>query len=283
MFGFVTVAPALLRPEQKTRYRARYCGLCRALGQTCGQSCRLLLTYDLVFLEMLLASVYELPEENNSRRCMIHPVKPHLEIRTDASDYAAAMNVLLVHDKLLDDWHDDKHLAALAAASFYRAKYAFLSGQYPRQSRAVADCLGKLSTMEREGEMNPDLPAGCFGELMGELFVIKDDSGPLEESLRDFGQWLGRWIYLMDAATDLHEDLKRERYNPLVSMAQDEIMESLELIGGEVIRRFNTLPITTDRDIMEHILCAGIWGNYHIRMQTYAKKGQESIHGKKSV
>ncbi len=283
MFGFVTVAPALLSAEQKTRYRARYCGLCRSLGQYCGASCRLLLTYDLVFLEMLLASVYELPEKSQSRRCIAHPVRPHSEIRTAASDYAAAINVLLFHDKLLDDWHDDKNPAALAAASFYRGKYAQLQQQYPHQSQAITHCLTELGAMERDGESNPDLPAGCFGRLMGELLVMHDESGPLEEALHDFGQWLGRFIYLMDAVTDLHDDLIRERYNPLVFLPQGEIMDVLELTGGEVMRRFRELPVTTDRDIMEHILCAGIWGNYHTRMQKYAKKGQDTVHGKKPV
>ena len=271
VFGFVTVAPALLSIEQKTRYRARYCGLCRALGQCGGSSCRLLLTYDLVFLEMLLASVYGLPETFESRRCLLHPIKPHPEIRTDASDYAAAMNVLLGSGKLRDDWQDDHNPVALAAASWFGAACDAIGNRYPRQQRAVADCLSALDMLEQDNETNPDLPAECFGRLTGELILMEEDS-PLNDSLRRFGQALGRFVYLIDAAADLREDLRRERYNPLISAPPEEIPEWLHIAGGQVMRRFEALPLTTDRNLLEHILCAGIWGNYDYRLSKYAKR-----------
>ena len=272
VFGFVTVAPALLSAEQKIRYRARYCGLCRALGQCGGQSCRLLLTYDLVFLEMLLASVYGLSETVESRRCLLHPIKPHPEIRTDVSDYAAAMNVLLCCGKFTDDWQDDHNPAALAAASWFGAACGAIGSRYPRQQRAVKDCLTALYALEQEGETNPDLPADCFGRLMGELMIMEEDSSPLHDDLRRFGQALGRFVYLIDAACDLREDLKRERYNPLVSALPEEIPEWLQIAGGQVMRRFENLPVTTDKDLLEHILCVGIWGNYDYRLSKYAKR-----------
>lgn len=265
MFGFVTVAPNLLNDEAKTRYRGWYCGLCKALGRSCGQSCRVLLTYDLVFPAILLSSVHQMPETRQSNRCIVHPFRTHTEIRTAAGDYAAAMNVILSYYKLMDDWQDDKNPAALAAASVYRGKCRALQEQYPRQCRTVADCLQELSTLERDGENNPDLPANCFGRLMGEIFVMNDDGGTLEQPLRAFGRTLGRFIYLIDAAADLHSDLEHERYNPLVGIPHSDITELLEIMGGDVMRAFQALPVVNDREIMENILCAGIWSNYQIR------------------
>ena len=238
----------------------------------------MLLTYDLVFPAMLLSSVYQMDETCENNCCIVHPIKTHAEIRTAASDYATAMNVILSYYKLLDDWQDDKNPAALAAASVYRGKCSALQEQYPRQCRAVADCLRELSALERDGENNPDLPANCFGRLMGEIFVMKDDSGATEQSLRTFGHALGRFIYLMDAAADLYGDLKHERYNPLVAIPHGDITELLEIVGGDVMRTFRTLPVTSDRDIMENILCAGIWTNYQRK-----EKERAILYGKKSV
>lgn len=276
MFGFVTVAPPLLSDENKTRYRGWYCGLCKALGRHCGQSCRLLLTYDMVFPAMVLSSVGQMPEIRENNRCIVHPLRPHCEIRTAASDYCADMNVVLSYYKLLDDWQDDKNPAALAAAAVYRSKCGRLQEKYPRQSAAVADCLRELSALERDGENNPDLPANCFGRLMGEIFVMQDDSA-LAPDLRAFGRALGRFIYIMDAATDLHTDLRRERYNPLVGIPHGEITGLLEIMGGDMMSAFRKLPVTSDRDIMENILCAGIWTKYQHR------KGQGNRNGKKSL
>lgn len=229
---------------------------------------------------MLLSSVAQLPESCERKRCIVHPFQTHPEIRTAASDYAAAMNVILSYYKLLDDWEDDKNPAALAAASVYRGKCKTLREQYPRQCRAVADCLRELSALERDGENNPDFPANCFGQLMGELFVMNDGDSALAQSLRAFGRALGRFIYIMDAAADLHGDLKHERYNPLVGISHGDITELLEIMGGDVMRTFQALPLTNDRDIMENILCAGIWTNYQTPQ---TKKGKETWHGKKSV
>ena len=284
MFGFVTAATELLSEENKSRYRGWYCGLCRSLEQVCGQPSRLLLTYDMAFLAMLLSSVHDLTEECSEATCAVHQMKPHPEIRTAASDYAADMNVILMYYKLLDDWHDDKNLAALAAASVYAAKCEELRCKYPRQSGAILTCLEHLSDLEHDGECNPDLPANCFGRLMGELFVMNEGE-PYEQELRAFGRTLGRFIYVLDAATDLRADLLRRRYNPLVGLDAQEIPAMLKVMGGDFMRTYRRLPVSKDSEILENILCAGIWRKYEAKQHRHAKKEKKenSENGEESV
>jgi len=50
MFGLVQANLTDLSEEQKTRYRAAYCGLCHTIGNRHGQLARLGLSYDLTFL-----------------------------------------------------------------------------------------------------------------------------------------------------------------------------------------------------------------------------------------
>lgn len=281
MFGYVTASIDLLDDPQKQRYRGWYCGLCKALGSRCGQTCRFTLTYDMAFLAMLLSSVRQLPESVTQSACAVHPFRRHTEIHTQASDYAADMNVILACYKLLDDWHDDRNPAALAAASIFSSRRKRLEQKYPRQTQAIADCLGHLSELEQDGEVNPDLPANCFGRLMGELFVI-DPADGLAQPLRSFGRTLGRFIYIMDAATDLRDDLRRERYNPLVGFSSDEIHQMLEIMGGDFMRSFKKLPVTADDGLMGNILCSGIWSRYTAQMKQVEKK-EHNTDGKKSV
>ncbi len=59
MFGYVQANLSDLSEEERARYRAAYCGLCRTLGQRHGTLSRLSLTYDLTFLMLLLSSLYE--------------------------------------------------------------------------------------------------------------------------------------------------------------------------------------------------------------------------------
>ena len=62
MFGYVLVNPQTLEEGEKQRFRACYCGLCRALKARYGDAGRLTLSNDMTFLSMLLSALYE-PEE----------------------------------------------------------------------------------------------------------------------------------------------------------------------------------------------------------------------------
>ena len=54
MFGYVVANIDDLDDEEKARYRAVYCGLCRVLKERGGQRSRVCLTYDLTFLVIRL-------------------------------------------------------------------------------------------------------------------------------------------------------------------------------------------------------------------------------------
>ena len=55
MFGYVRPSFGRLTEEEKVRFQAAYCGLCRTMGHRCGAVSRLFLNYDLTFLAVLLS------------------------------------------------------------------------------------------------------------------------------------------------------------------------------------------------------------------------------------
>ena len=116
MFGFVAANVSELNPEQKLRYNAVYCGICRQIRLRHSQIARLGLRYDMAFLAMLLMSLYEPEEESGHRACMLHPIKPKPWLDNEYIRYAADMNVALAYYKSLDDWNDDRSLPAKTCA-----------------------------------------------------------------------------------------------------------------------------------------------------------------------
>ena len=50
MFGYVTVDPKVLTPEQRARFQACYCGLCRCLRREYGLKGQLTLSVDMTLL-----------------------------------------------------------------------------------------------------------------------------------------------------------------------------------------------------------------------------------------
>ena len=216
MFGYVTVNYKELTPEQRDRYQAIYCGICRQIKDRCGQASRLCLSYDMTFLALLLTSLYEPEERTGRNRCLIHPLRRRPWTDADVIRYCADMNVALAYYNCLDDWHDDRSLVASTMANVLEKHCQRISQQWPRQYAAIGRCIHTLSELEKNNCANPDEPASCFGELMAELLVYQEDLWA--PTLREMGMSLGRFIYLADAAIDFRKDKKKGKYNPYLAM-----------------------------------------------------------------
>lgn len=267
MFGYILPNTGDLTQEQTQRYKSLYCGLCRALQQNYGAAGRATLTYDMTFLVMLLSSLYEPQEQSGNSRCVAHPSHRHPFVRSDAADYCAAMNVALTYHNCLDDWNDDKKLRRLAVARLLEDNWQSISAAWPRQCQAITQSLRELAQLEKENCQNPDLPANCFGQLMGELFVWKPQDH-WAETLRQCGSALGRFIYMMDAALDLEKDEKSGSYNPLRELAAQgkatgDFRQLLVLLIAECTQQFEKLPLCQDVDILRNILYSGIWSAFN--------------------
>lgn len=264
MFGYMIASLENLPPEDKARYQAAYCGLCRALGRQHGQSARLSLTYDMTFLQLLLSSLYEPSEKLCAQRCMVHPMKKHPSFQTECTEYAADMTVLLAYYKCMDDWEDEKGLPQRCYAALLKQRLPVVEQKWPRQSDAVVKSLARLKKIEQE-RRPPDEAAGVFGLLLGEVFVYRNDLW--ERPLRRFGQALGRFIYIMDAAVDFEKDRGRGNYNPLLAAGKtpEETEAALELLIGEAAEIFEKLPLVQDAELLRSTLYAGVWRTYRTR------------------
>ncbi len=262
MFGFMIADIPALSEEQRKRYRGCYCGVCRAIGRRCGQVCRCCLTYDMAFLTLLLNSLYEPEETAEARPCLIHPLRRRESWQSEASAYAADLNVLLAWLDCLDDWEDERRPLKWAAAKALEKPAAAAAERNPRQWAAIRENLAALGEIERRREPSPDPGANAFGAMMAELFVWREDRwAPL---LRALGLNLGRFIYLLDALMDRRKDRRKGLYNPLSAMMAEGATEEdrrailLDLMAA-CAEAWERLPLLRDADIQRSILYAGVW------------------------
>lgn len=271
MFGYFTTNADLLSKEEKARYQALYCGLCYVLGKEFGSIGRVTLTYDMTFLSALLSAVYDMPETEGTLRCPVNPLRQCDYVTTEATAYAADMNLVLAYYKYLDDWQDDHNLAARGKSRLLAPKAEKALARWPKQSEAVQGSLRALGEMERDNELNPDRPANCFGDMMGALFVMREDAQAPQ--LRRMGAALGRFVYIMDACMDLAADIQKERYNPLIAQMETDYTPLLTMLIGEATGIFEELPHVRDERILRNILYSGVWVKYETKT-----KGQEKRH-----
>ena len=168
MFGYVT-ASAEMPEERRKRYRAYYCGLCRNLGRRYGAAGRMTLSYDAVFLYMLLSSLYEPEEQCGQERCLPHPMKEHEFVENPLADYAADVNLLLSYHKCMDDWQDEHRLSGRAEAGLLQKSFASIEARYPEKSAVLKRCLDEIHQVEKSGTLEPDRLANLTGEMLGTL------------------------------------------------------------------------------------------------------------------
>ena len=264
MFGYVMVNEEELKIREFKRYRGYYCGLCRSLGRH-GISGRLLLTYDMTFLYILLSGLYEKPLKNEKRRCAVHPMKAREMLTGEIADYVADMTILLFYYKALDDVADEGTLKAKSVAGILRKAARKVVEKYPRQAGAVRENCEALSREEAAGKYDLDTVSGFTGRMLGEIFVMREDEWA--DVLRCCGYYLGKFVYLMDAYEDLEKDQKKKEYNPwtpyLGRLDFDAVVENtLTLMVSDAAREFERLPIITDVEILRNILYAGVWKKF---------------------
>lgn len=272
MFGYVRPhLPGLTEAEQ-TRYRAHYCGLCRALGARHGEISRIALTFDLTFLTIFLSSLYEPQERQGTGRCLPHPVHPHAWAVSEVTDYAADMTVALTWHKCRDDWQDDRSLAGRAGMAALRRSYDRVKSLWPDQCAAIEQAMADLAEVEKRRDPSPDAAPNCFGRLMAAVFLMRRDYWA--PALAAFGHSLGRYVYLLDAVCDLERDAKRGSYNPvlLTGREPEEMRGILEMQLGDASSAFEKLPLIQDEGLLRNVLYAGLWQGYAETLNRRAKK-----------
>ena len=263
MFGYVAADIKGLSKEERAIYKAHYCGLCHALKERYGSIGTSSLSYDMVFLEMLLSDLNDRDETEGSERCAVHPVKEHRYIVTDSTYYAADMQMLLGYYSLLDNIHDEGK--GEREEEKYRAIIAELTRKYPRQAEALKENLRLISIKEEERSKDAEALALLTGNFLGEIFV-DDDGSFFRDDLRTLGCGLGRFVYLLDAWCDRKKDRKKGAFNPLADdIGRSDMKDMLIDAAATASSAFERLPLDQHVSIMRNILYSGIWIRFEVK------------------
>ncbi|MBR5301722.1 MAG: hypothetical protein IKU38_02700 [Clostridia bacterium] len=276
MLGVMMVRKDELKFREYDRYRGYYCGLCRAIGKRCGSVCRMALSFEMTFLAMLHTSLYEPETVCGRHRCLFHPVSRQLMLSNEAIDYAADLSAIISYYDLRDGWEDERRVDRLAASEALRRAAKRAGERLPRQKAAVERYVKLLHEIEQKNDQNLDAAANLTGEMLAELYVMREDV--YAKDLRELGFYLGKFIYLCDSFEDIERDIKKKNYNPLILRYADEAFDAnCEQMLSDMMARaalaFERLPLLEDAEIMRNILYSGIWLRFeHSGEKRKAKK-----------
>lgn len=241
--------------KAEARYeRARaYCGTCKTMGRLYGQSSRLLLNHDAVFLGELLLALSPTPDwapAFTPRRCASLPNATQVP---PALAYAATANVALaefaVRDKIVDAsrlWHG----ARLALSRpFARARARLAAWDVPTD--ALFALQERQVQVEKERGQSLEFyaqPTGAATRLIfshGGALVAPEQ----QATLGALGEAFGRLVFTLDALADRAEDAKKKSFNAVEASGDDELAARsyARQLLSDALGFLNALPIAPER------------------------------------
>ena len=273
MFGYVKAYKPELKVKDFDTYKGIYCGVCKTLGRNFGQLSRLGLSYDITFLCLIRLSFADSRCELKHRACLFNPFrkKPVAFGNTEAFDYATSVGALMSYYKLIDNIEDEGFFKSLGL-TLIRPYFSHLRRKackrYSDIDLICRDLHEKQKAIESENCGSIDKASHPTAVTLGKIFA-EDFDGERAELLYRMGYCIGKAIYLMDAADDYFDDVKKRRYNPLIfdeaigecsSVAQIEkyIEPLITNCISEAFLAFSELDCTYYIDIIQNIITLGM-------------------------
>ncbi len=221
MFGYVRPLKGEMKVREYEQYKAVYCTLCKALEKHYGLLAKFALSYDITFYAVLALDLSGCEISERKGRCAVNPAKKCNFIceGNEAYHKAAALTVLTTYYKLIDNIEDESFFKRLGAKLLKlvvnkAAKKA--KNDFPYMDEALSKMTEEQRKVEESEDPSIDECAAPTADALKTIFpyLTADDTQKLV--LGQFGYFFGRWIYFMDAADDLEDDLKSKSFNPFI-------------------------------------------------------------------
>ena len=276
MLGYVVPCKSELKLREFEVYNAYYCAICHSIRDRYGQLPRLLLSYDSVFLAMIISALDSSDEQISTFRCLTHPTrKRNIVSSMPEIDYAADALILLAYYNLKDDKEDEHKVLGSAGELLLRGAYKKVKNEMPEKAENIIEALNEIRELEKAEEPLIDRVEEPFAYIMETVLdwpgiddiVVNEDVRDkdaylksMHEAYRQIGHYLGKWIYLIDAIDDLEKDKQSGSYNPLKygDYSIDRLQLNLQLYLAKIAEAMELLPIRKNVEIIKNIVYVGL-------------------------
>ncbi|MBQ8764158.1 MAG: hypothetical protein IJZ07_08660 [Clostridia bacterium] len=273
MLGYVKA----FKPEMKVKdyelYRGIYCSLCRALGRNYSPIAQLFLSYDFAFAAVLRLAAVENGCSFVKKSCPYNPAKKCMICQSrETLDFCSHAIIITVYYKILDNMHDRGVKSKLIAYLLYpviwlmhkkAARFA------PEIDTIIGESMKIQSDTEKKKDVCIDEAAHPSADALGKIFSLGFD-GERKNSLYTLGYMVGRYVYILDAADDLEDDLKNGSFNPFKAEYNEiknenmrkafnqRVTGMLNLTQSNALDALDSFEKKRFEDILENIVLEGL-------------------------
>ncbi len=266
MFGYVKACKPELKIKEYETYKAVYCSLCKKLGKSYGILSRFTLSYDFTFLALLNMSLQDGCDGFVQKRCAFNPLKKCNYCKNlDAIDMPAAAAMIMLYYKILDNIADErgfKKVTYWCLKPIFSRAHKKAAKNYPQIEAAVSEYIAAQNALEKENCNSIDKAADPTAKVMEKILMLCSRNEMQQRVLQRMGYCLGRYIYLLDAAIDLPEDIKKGSYNVLKNINDDDINDRIKkqlyFCVNEASKAFELLDIKKYKNILGNIIYLGL-------------------------
>ena len=290
MLGYVKPDRAELRIREYELYRGIYCSLCNALGRNYSPAARLLLSYDFTLAAMIRLASAQSSCDFEIKHCPFNPAKKCSFCKRESElDYCAHIIIIITYYKLIDNIKDRgffKKLAALLLLPVISLMHKKAAKKAPDAERIIAESMKNQADIEKSENCSLDEAAHNSAFATGKILSAGFE-GETAEKLDSLGYLLGRFVYIIDAADDLEDDIKKKNFNPFMgefpSLDSDESKKAfaqraekaLNLTQGRLLEIKDTLEFRRFGAIIDNILSGGLDKSADAVIRKYRNPGAE--------
>ena len=217
MLGYVKAFKPEMKMKDYELYRGIYCSLCRALGRNYSPIAQLFLSYDFAFAAVLRLAAAENGCSFVGKRCPYNPAKKCMICQSrEELDFCSHAVIITVFYKILDNMHDGGFKSKLIAYLLYPIVYLMFKKAKrlaPDIDKFIGESMKIQSETEKKNGVGIDEAAHPSADALGKIFSLGFD-GEKKTALYSLGYMVGRYVYILDAADDLEDDMKNSSFNP---------------------------------------------------------------------
>ncbi len=269
MFGYVRTDTPYLYIKDDNLYRAMYCGVCKGIGEVCGLTARMGLSYDVTFLSVIMHNILGVDVKIEKQHCLTHCIRSRQMAEVDElTRQLGALNTVLVYFKYTDDIEDgDK---GKGKRLWFKKGYKKVKEKYPEIEKIVRENLQRQGKIEKDKVDSVDRAADATANILAEFsdYALGEKKTAFTHNLF---YAVGKWIYLIDALDDYDKDVKKGAYNPFYlaykadcrqGLLEGEFGEEVRFIFQSVFfsirENLANIPFTFNHDLSDNILLRGL-------------------------
>lgn len=257
MFGYLRPRLKYADSKIKEQYRAVYCGLCHCLKKHYGIRGVACLNYEVTFLLLMIVSVNEGGRKIFHGSCSMTPFVrvPFINYLNNDTKTAADISIIASSFEIKDNLSDGGFFIWRVFDYLLNSLSVKATEELSEFERTIQSKLSIFNNIEKADDYNFDERLKSCGDIVESITypLLSFVDGPIAEGISIIANYIGQWIYLLDACDDFQNDLKKNNHNPLKYVNNyQEIQTKINELQEFITKQMSMLPANEYRGLLQY-------------------------------